>query len=60
MVALSAFLTDLQTRHPEASEYCTVHNPCTVYSALFAPQQRRMWVRAADQPDRTFQEIAWL
>jgi hypothetical protein len=57
VVALSAFLTDLETRYPEANEYCTVHNPCTVYSTLFAPRQRRMWVRAADQPDRTFQEI---
>jgi hypothetical protein len=56
-VALSAFLTDLERRSPDVNEYCTVHNPCTVYSTLFAPRQRRMWVRAADQPDRTFQEI---
>lgn len=55
--SLGAFLLDLQTRHPEANEYCTVQNPCTVYSTLFAPRERRMWVRAADRPDRTFQEI---
>jgi hypothetical protein len=60
VLALSAFLTDLKRRSPEVNEYCTVHNPCTVYSTLFAPRQRRMWVRAADQTDRTFKEIAWL
>jgi hypothetical protein len=57
VAGLSAFLTDLERRTPEANEYCSVHNPCTVYSTLFAPRQRRMWVRAADREDRTFQEI---
>jgi hypothetical protein len=52
------FLTDLETRFPDANEYCTVHNPCTVYSTLFAPAQRTMWVRASDRADRTFQEIS--
>jgi hypothetical protein len=55
---LGCFLTDLETRFPDASEYCTVHNPCTVYSTLFAPARRTMWVRASDRADRTFQEIS--
>ncbi len=52
------FLIDVKRRTPEATEYCTVHNPCTVYSTLFAPRQRRLWVRAADRPERSFEEIA--
>jgi hypothetical protein len=55
---MGSFLTDVQRRTPEATEYCTVHNPCTVYSTLFAPRQRRLWVRAADRADRSFEEIA--
>ncbi len=60
VAGMSGFLTDLQRRTPGANEYCTVLNPCTVYSTLFAPRQRRLWVRAADCADRSFQEIAWL
>lgn len=54
---IRGFLTDLERRSPEATEYCTLLNPCTIYSAFFQPAQRRMWVRAADRPGRTFQEI---
>jgi hypothetical protein len=57
---LGAFLTDESLRNPDTNDYCMVLNPCTVYSTLFAPKQRRMWVRASDRPDRTFQEIASL
>jgi hypothetical protein len=51
------FLSDLERRSPEANEFCTLLNPCTIYSAFFQPSQGRMWVRAADRPERTFQEI---
>jgi hypothetical protein len=56
--ALGAFLTDTHLRIPEANEYCSVYNPCTVYSTLFAPKQGRMWVRATDRSDRTFQAVS--
>ena len=49
---------DQRCDNPDANEYCTVLNPCTIYSTLFAPAQGRLWVRAADRPDRSFQEIA--
>lgn len=51
------FLLDQCLRIPDGNEYCTVLNPCTVYSALFAPAERRMWVRAADRTERTFEEV---
>lgn len=56
--AMGRFLVDVERGSPDANEYCTVLNPCTVYSVFFAPAQRRLWVRAADRPERTFQEIA--
>ena len=51
------FLLDTEIRSPGAHEYCTIFNPCTIYSTLFAPQRKRMWVRVADQPDRSFEPV---
>jgi hypothetical protein len=55
---LGQFLLDQECHNPDSNDYCTVLNPCTIYSTLFAPAQGRLWVRAADRPDRTFQEVA--
>lgn len=52
------FLLDQQTRSPDSNVYSTILNPCTIYSTLFAPSQRKMWVRVADRPDRQFEEVA--
>ena len=57
--SLAPVLLDTALRSQEADEYCTVLNPFTIYSTLFAPAQRRMWVRTADRPDRTFEEVAF-
>jgi hypothetical protein len=50
-------LLDTETRSADANEYCTVFNPCTIYSTLFAPESKRMWIRVADRPERTFEPI---
>ncbi|MPZ15871.1 MAG: hypothetical protein GEU73_15855 [Chloroflexi bacterium] len=55
---LARLLVDTRTRSPALNEYCTIWNPCTIYSTLFAPAQRRLWLRVADGPDRGFEEIA--
>jgi len=52
-----AFLINLDRRSPDLNEYCAVWNPCTIYSTLFAPARGRLWVRASDRSDRTFQEV---
>jgi hypothetical protein len=51
------FLLDRQRRAAEANEYCTVWNPCTIYSTIFEPARRRMWVRASDKSERSFESI---
>ncbi len=51
------FLTDITRWSPDANEYCTILNPCTVYSTVFAPSEGRMWVRAADRVDREYEEV---
>jgi hypothetical protein len=50
------YILDAQFRGPEMDEYCCILNPFTIYSTLFAPAERRMWVRPADRPGRSFQE----
>jgi hypothetical protein len=57
LTAAGQLLLDTEVRSPNANEYCTIFNPCTIYSTLFAPARKRMWVRVADQPDRTFEPI---
>ena len=57
LTAAGRLLLDTEIRSPGANEYCTVFNPCTIYSTLFAPESKRMWVRVADRPDRTFEPI---
>jgi len=54
---LAGFLVDVQRRTADADEYCTVCNPCTVYSVLFEPCRGSAWVRASDRVERTFQRI---
>ena len=54
---LTRFLLDQQRLNVDSTEYCTVWNPCTIYSTVFAPAEGRMWVRVSDLPDRTFEEI---
>jgi hypothetical protein len=51
------FLADVTRRTPDSTEYCSVSNPCTVYSTVFAPAQGRMWVRATEVPGRSFEEL---
>ena len=57
LTAAGRLLLDTEVRSPDANEYCTVFNPCTIYGTLFAPAQKRMWVRVADRPDRSFVPI---
>jgi len=57
LTAAGQLLLDTEIRSPEANEYCTIFNPCTIYSTLFAPARKRMWVRVADRPDRGFEAI---
>jgi len=57
LISARRYLLDTEIRSPNADEYCTIFNPCTIYSTLFAPQSRRMWVRVADQPDRSFEAV---
>jgi len=57
LARFGGFLLDTSTRHPDANEYCTVWNPCTIYSTFFEPRQGRLWVRPSDRPDRSFQEV---
>ena len=52
-------LTDHTLRTDEANEYCGVFNPCTIYSVVFAPVRKELWVRVADQPDRTFERLCF-
>ena len=54
---VARYLLDAEIRSPNANEYCTIFNPCTIYSTLFAPLRRRMWVRVADQADRSFEPV---
>jgi hypothetical protein len=49
-------LTDV-VRRVDTNDYGLVWNPCTVYSTVFAPARGRLWVRTADQPGRTFEEV---
>jgi hypothetical protein len=51
------FLLDRELRSPEANEYCTVWNPCTIYSTYVEPRRRRMWLRVSDQADREFEPL---
>jgi predicted choloylglycine hydrolase len=51
------FLLDRRVRAGEANEYCAVWNPCTIYSTVFEPARRRMWVRASDMSERSFELI---
>jgi Acyl-coenzyme A:6-aminopenicillanic acid acyl-transferase len=57
LTAAGKLLLDTEIRSPDANEYCTIFHPCTIYSTLFAPLRRRMWVRIADRPDRSFEPI---
>lgn len=57
LTAAGRLLLDTEIRSPEANEYCTIFNPCTIYSTLFAPARKRMWVRVADRPDRSFEPV---
>jgi hypothetical protein len=57
LTAAGRLLLDTQMRSPDANEYCTIFNPCTIYSTLFAPGRKRMWVRIADRPDRSFEPV---
>jgi Acyl-coenzyme A:6-aminopenicillanic acid acyl-transferase len=57
LTAAGQLLLDTEIRSPDANEYCTIFNPCTIYSTLFAPMRNRMWVRVADRPDRTFEPV---
>lgn len=57
LTAAGQLLLDTEIRSPEANEYCTIFNPCTIYSTLFAPARKGMWVRVADRPDRGFEPI---
>lgn len=55
--AAGEVLLDREVRRPEANEFCTIQNPYTIYSAVFAPTHGRLWVRATDSPERPFQEV---
>lgn len=57
--AAGIILTDTALRVPEATEYCGVFNPCTIYSVVFAPRRGELWVRVADLPERQFERIAF-
>jgi hypothetical protein len=57
--SLAPLVLDAQLRSEEANEYCGILNPFTIYSTLFAPAQRRMWVRAADRHERSFEEVTF-
>jgi len=52
------YLLDTATRLPESNEYCTVWNPCTIFSTLYEPSEGRVWVRASDRAERVFEPIA--
>jgi hypothetical protein len=54
---VAAMLVDTERRCAEANEYCTVLNPCTLYSVVFEPSQCRLWLRPADRPERRFQSV---
>ncbi|MBM2810026.1 MAG: penicillin acylase-like amidase [Chloroflexi bacterium] len=53
----ASFLIDAERPSAEANEYCSVWNPCTIYSTYFAPAKRRMWVRISDRPGRSFEDV---
>jgi hypothetical protein len=55
--SLTRFLLDVQRLNTDSTEYCTVWNPCTIYSTVFAPAEGRLWVRVSDRSDRSFEEI---
>lgn len=55
--AASTFLLDTALRTADANPYCAVCNPCTIYSSVFAPARRTLWVRAADRPERGYEEL---
>jgi Acyl-coenzyme A:6-aminopenicillanic acid acyl-transferase len=57
LMSAGELLLDTDIRGPDANEYCSVFNPCTIYSTLFAPLQKRMWLRVADRADRSFEPI---
>ncbi len=57
LTAAGRLLLDTEIQSPNANEYCTIFNPCTIYSTLFAPARKRMWVRVADRPDRGFEPV---
>lgn len=50
-------LLDLEPSAVEAGNSWTIYNSCTIYSVIFAPAQGRLWLRTADQPRRSFQEV---
>jgi hypothetical protein len=54
---IGRFLLNSETRRPDLDAYCSVLNPCTIYSTYFEPALRRMWVRAADSAERVFQRL---
>jgi hypothetical protein len=57
LTAAGRLLLDTQLRGADANEHCAVFNPCTIYSTLFAPTRKRMWVRVADRPERSFEPV---
>ena len=56
--AVGRVLLDRELTNAEANEYCTVWNPCTIYSTVFEPAQHQLRLRVADRADRQFESIA--
>jgi hypothetical protein len=52
--------TLLDTITPDGVEpdvFSMLFNPGTVYGAVIAPEDLRLWLRATDRPDRSFEEL---
>ncbi|MBX5490918.1 MAG: hypothetical protein IRZ14_07145 [Chloroflexi bacterium] len=53
-----AILLDDACLDPAAPQWARLCNAGTIYSTVFEPGAGRLWVRAADQPDRPFVPVA--
>ncbi|HLI28868.1 MAG TPA: C45 family peptidase [Chloroflexota bacterium] len=53
-----AILLDEECLDPAAPQWARLYNAGTIYSTVFEPGAGRIWVRAADTPDRRFVPFA--
>lgn len=53
-----AILLDAECLDPAAPQWARLYNAGTIYSTVFEPGAGRVWVRAADQPERPFVAVA--